>query len=60
MTDEADTQRITHLGLVVLAISILMTASGEPGELGLNLFTVESGLLALTGSMLIHAILKLR
>jgi len=60
MTDEADTQHITHLGMVVLAISILMTASGEPVELGLNLFTVESGLLALTGSMLMHAILKVR
>jgi ubiquinone biosynthesis protein len=60
MTSEAETQRITHLGIVVLAISILMTSSGEPVEFGLNLFTVEIGLLALAGSMLMSAIIKVR
>lgn len=57
-SSDISANRITNLGIVVLVISFLITAGGEPVEFGLNIFTVELSLLALAGTMLGHAILK--
>lgn len=57
---DIERQRVTHLGLIVLAVSLLMTATGEPVQLGFNVFTVEMVLLTVSATLLAQTLYRLR
>jgi hypothetical protein len=50
--------RALQLGAVMLAVALLTAASGAP-LLGLNLWTVEVGLVAAAGAMLLRTVARL-
>jgi predicted unusual protein kinase regulating ubiquinone biosynthesis (AarF/ABC1/UbiB family) len=57
--DEAYRARTVQLGVVVFAVSLIMTATGARVEVGVNLFTAELLIIASAAIMLVRTIRKL-
>ncbi|MBM3262213.1 MAG: AarF/ABC1/UbiB kinase family protein [candidate division Zixibacteria bacterium] len=55
---EGTDRRIVRLGGVLLVVSILTVATTETPTWGINLFTVETALLSLTGLLLLQALYR--
>ena len=61
-TEDADdslSRRTIHLAMIVLVVSLLITIAGERVQLGVNLFTAETVLIAATAMMLLRTIRRL-
>jgi predicted unusual protein kinase regulating ubiquinone biosynthesis (AarF/ABC1/UbiB family) len=55
-----DRQRVLHLSLVTVAMSLLMTTTGAPAQFGFNLFTAELALLGGSALLLVQTLVRLR
>jgi len=58
-TEEALRLRMDLLGLVVFAVSLLVTFSREPAQLGLNFFTAEAALVATSAMAFLRTMRRL-